>query len=107
VFDDADLEAAATAAVKARFHNSGQSCVCASDSASTTRSPKVEHEPSVEMSEHGPEPRWGFSPPYWPQLFGRLDRAASSVADVIKAAGSEFPSWPMSPDYAISLSAVC
>jgi acyl-CoA reductase-like NAD-dependent aldehyde dehydrogenase len=29
VLDDADLDAASTAAVKARFHNSGQSCVCA------------------------------------------------------------------------------
>ena len=29
VLDDADLDAATTAAVKARFHNSGQSCVCA------------------------------------------------------------------------------
>jgi succinate-semialdehyde dehydrogenase/glutarate-semialdehyde dehydrogenase len=29
VLDDADLHAASTAAVKARFHNSGQSCVCA------------------------------------------------------------------------------
>jgi succinate-semialdehyde dehydrogenase/glutarate-semialdehyde dehydrogenase len=29
VLDDADLDAASTAAVKARFHNTGQSCVCA------------------------------------------------------------------------------
>jgi succinate-semialdehyde dehydrogenase/glutarate-semialdehyde dehydrogenase len=29
VLDDADVDAAATAAVKARFHNGGQSCVCA------------------------------------------------------------------------------
>jgi succinate-semialdehyde dehydrogenase/glutarate-semialdehyde dehydrogenase len=29
VLDDADLDAASTAAVRARFHNSGQSCVCA------------------------------------------------------------------------------
>ncbi|RJF95480.1 aldehyde dehydrogenase family protein [Noviherbaspirillum saxi] len=29
VLDDADLHAAAAAAVKARYHNSGQSCVCA------------------------------------------------------------------------------
>ena len=29
VLDDADLHAASTAAVKARFHNTGQSCVCA------------------------------------------------------------------------------
>jgi len=29
VLDDADLDAATTAAVKARFHNNGQSCVCA------------------------------------------------------------------------------
>ena len=29
VLDDADLDAARTAAVKARFHNTGQSCVCA------------------------------------------------------------------------------
>jgi succinate-semialdehyde dehydrogenase len=29
VLDDADLDAATTAAVRARFHNSGQSCVCA------------------------------------------------------------------------------
>jgi succinate-semialdehyde dehydrogenase/glutarate-semialdehyde dehydrogenase len=29
VLDDADLDAASTAAVRARFHNSGQSCLCA------------------------------------------------------------------------------
>lgn len=29
VLDDADVEAAAAAAVKARYHNTGQSCVCA------------------------------------------------------------------------------
>ncbi|MEM5433317.1 Succinate semialdehyde dehydrogenase (NAD(P)+) Sad [Cupriavidus taiwanensis] len=29
VLDDADLDAAVTAAVKARYHNAGQSCVCA------------------------------------------------------------------------------
>jgi acyl-CoA reductase-like NAD-dependent aldehyde dehydrogenase len=29
VLDDADVEAAAAAAVKARYHNAGQSCVCA------------------------------------------------------------------------------